>query len=220
MDGKIALIRRGACFFTSKTINAQNAGAIGVIVYNDHRDGTVNMSGPDVGITIPSIFILGTDGDAMNAAVTADPTITADIHCDEDARNVVSNPCGPSGDAGGNTATAGGMVVGCGDTFGIDVEPDHQQNCVWTMESAGSVAFTGFVSEGNWDFLNVWSDAALVADCYGPSGSNGGCDNTGDLGRFSGTQDPGTIENVAAVQLITDWSYMEPGTGFSATLTC
>jgi hypothetical protein len=220
MDGKIALIRRGACYFTSKTINAQNAGAIGVIVYNDHRDGTVNMSGPDVGITIPSIFILGTDGDAMNAAVTADPTITADIHCDEDARNVVSNPCGPSGDAGGNTATAGGMVVGCGDTFGIDVEPDHQQNCVWTMESAGSVAFTGFVSEGNWDFLNVWSDAALVADCYGPSGSNGGCDNTGDLGRFSGTQDPGTIENVAAVQLITDWSYMEPGTGFSATLTC
>ena len=28
------------------------------------------------------------------------------------------------------------------------------------------------------------------------------------------------IAGVAAVQLITDWSYMEPGTGFSATLTC
>ena len=53
MDGKIALIQRGACFFTSKVINAQNAGAIGVVIYNDHRPGTVTMSGPDVGITIP-----------------------------------------------------------------------------------------------------------------------------------------------------------------------
>eukprot|EP01046_Picozoa_sp_COSAG06_P073970 COSAG06_NODE_22391_length_725_cov_0.718850_1_plen_145_part_10 len=81
MDGKIALIRRGACFFTSKAINAQNAGAIGVIVYNDHRPGTVTMSGPEVGITIHAMFILGTDGDALNDAVTADPTTTVSIHC-------------------------------------------------------------------------------------------------------------------------------------------
>merc|ERR1712224_1077396 len=199
----------------------QNAGAIGVIVYNDHRAGTVNMSGPDVGITIPSIFILGTDGDALNAAVTADPTIVGSIHCDETSRNQLPpNPCGPAGDAGGNTATPGSFTVECGATFGLDTAPDHQQNCVWTMASPGTVTFTGFVSEGNWDFLNVWSDASLVVNTYGPAGSNGGVDNTGDLGRFSGTQDPGTIENVAAVQLITDWSYMEPNTGFSATLTC
>ena len=53
MNGKIALIQRGACYFTSKVINAQNAGAIGVVIYNDSRPGTVVMSGPDVGITIP-----------------------------------------------------------------------------------------------------------------------------------------------------------------------
>merc|ERR1711871_402983 len=83
MDGKIALIRRGACYFTTKVINAQNAGAIGAIIYNDDRPGTVVMSGPDMGITIPSIFIEGTDGTALNDAVTADPSITVDIHCDE-----------------------------------------------------------------------------------------------------------------------------------------
>merc|ERR1711968_419508 len=83
MDGKIALIRRGACYFTTKVINAQNAGAIGAIIYNDDRPGTVVMSGPDVGITIPSIFIEGTDGTALNDAVTADSSITVDIHCDE-----------------------------------------------------------------------------------------------------------------------------------------
>ena len=48
MDGKIALIRRGACFFTSKVINAQNAGAIGAIIYNDaaRHCGQRGPSGP------------------------------------------------------------------------------------------------------------------------------------------------------------------------------
>ena len=39
MTGKIALIRRGVCLFTSKTINAQNAGAAAVVIYNDERPG-------------------------------------------------------------------------------------------------------------------------------------------------------------------------------------
>ena len=90
MDGKIALIRRGGCFFTSKVINSQNAGAIGAIIYNDARPGTVVMSGPDVGITIPSVFIEGVAGDALNAAVTADPNTVVSIHCDEDERHVPS----------------------------------------------------------------------------------------------------------------------------------
>jgi hypothetical protein len=81
MAGKIALIRRGVCFFTTKTINAQNAGAIAVIIYNDHRPGTVVMGGPDVGITIPAIFIEGTVGDTLNEAVTADPTMEVSMHC-------------------------------------------------------------------------------------------------------------------------------------------
>ena len=49
---------------------------------------------------------------------------------------------------------------------------------------------------------------------------NGGVDNSGDLARFFGSDDTGTITGVAAVQYITDWSYLELGTGFSATLTC
>jgi len=222
MTGKIALIRRGVCFFTTKTMNAQNAGAIGAVIYNDHRVGTVVMGGPDIGITIPSIFIDGVDGDALNAAVTANPDLVGHIHCDAESRNEQPpNPCGASNNgAAANEALPGDYTVACGDSFGLDTSPDHMTNCVWVMEQAGTVAFTNFVSEGNWDFLNVWSDASLVVNIWGPAGSNGGVDNTGDLGRFSGTEDPGTIEGVGAVQLITDWSYMEPNTGFSATLTC
>ena len=81
MTGKIALIRRGACYFTSKAINAQNAGAVAAIIYSDHRPGTVVMGGPEVGVTIPAIYIEGTHGDALNAAVTADPDTVVSIHC-------------------------------------------------------------------------------------------------------------------------------------------
>jgi aminopeptidase Y len=39
--GDIALISRGACTFASKAINAFNAGASGVVIYNN-QDGTLN----------------------------------------------------------------------------------------------------------------------------------------------------------------------------------
>ena len=61
---------------------------------------------------------------------------------------------------------------------------------------------------GGWDFANVFSGASLVTNSIGPAVHS------------SGSDDPGTITGVAAVQYITDWSYLELGTGFSATLTC
>ena len=56
INGKIALIDRGNCTFVEKTANAQAAGAIGVLICNN-VDGTLNMSGNDPNITIPTIMI-------------------------------------------------------------------------------------------------------------------------------------------------------------------
>ncbi len=60
--GKVALIRRGACFFSQKIWNAQNAGAIGAIVCNnnaDDPDELVNMAGADSmdAVVIPAVFL-------------------------------------------------------------------------------------------------------------------------------------------------------------------
>ncbi|MEW7279429.1 PA domain-containing protein [Aquimarina sp. 2201CG1-2-11] len=66
LDGNIAVIRRGSCSFTDKVINAQNAGAIAVIVVNT-SDDTLTMSGEDVSITIPAVSINKTNGDAIIA---------------------------------------------------------------------------------------------------------------------------------------------------------
>ncbi len=62
VNGNIAVIRRGFCGFTQKVINAQNAGAIGVIIVNTNN-GLFNMPGGDAGITIPAIMVNFTNGE-------------------------------------------------------------------------------------------------------------------------------------------------------------
>ena len=61
LTGKVALIDRGICNFTVKVKNAQNAGAIGVIMVNNVA-GLVYMGGIDPTITIPVIMVTQADG--------------------------------------------------------------------------------------------------------------------------------------------------------------
>ncbi|TKC19499.1 S8 family serine peptidase [Robertmurraya kyonggiensis] len=72
--GKYALIKRGELAFVDKALNAQNAGALGVIIYNN-ADGYVNMQS-DAAITIPQLFMLKNDGDKLAAALTAGKPVT------------------------------------------------------------------------------------------------------------------------------------------------
>lgn len=79
LAGRIALIRRGACTFVTKVKNAQNAGAIGAIVYNSVATGLPGMGGSDASITIPSQGISQADGNTIIAALAAGPvTATMD----------------------------------------------------------------------------------------------------------------------------------------------
>ncbi len=87
VNGKIAVIRRGTCNFTAKIQNAQDAGAIAVIVAN-HNNPTndpsyvdyVSMYGvTDPAFTIPSIFVNFTDGDAIITAIQNGETLSATI---------------------------------------------------------------------------------------------------------------------------------------------
>ena len=61
--GKFALIQRGEFDFVTKTLNAQAAGASGVIVYNN-ADGYLSMAS-DSAIVIPQLFMLKTNGDLL-----------------------------------------------------------------------------------------------------------------------------------------------------------
>jgi Zn-dependent metalloprotease len=59
VSGKIALIERGTCNFTVKVKNAQNAGAVAAIVYNNSLNGEkiMNMGGSDPSVAIPSLLV-------------------------------------------------------------------------------------------------------------------------------------------------------------------
>ena len=69
VSGKIAMVDRGSCNFTQKVKNAQNAGAIAVIVVQSSGPAT-GMSGNDSTITIPVLQISQTDGATLKANQT------------------------------------------------------------------------------------------------------------------------------------------------------
>jgi hypothetical protein len=73
VKGKVALVSRGTCGFAVKVKNAQNAGAIAVLLANN-VDGAIVPGGSDPTVTIPSAGITKADGDALRAAVAAAPS--------------------------------------------------------------------------------------------------------------------------------------------------
>ena len=74
--GNIALIQRGACNFSTKILNAQAAGAVGVIVYNNNGDPIV-MGGSNVGITLPAVMIGQSDGETIADGLTSGAEVAA-----------------------------------------------------------------------------------------------------------------------------------------------
>lgn len=78
LQGKIALIDRGTCFFNDKVYNAQKKGAIACIVCN-FEDNTINMAAASAVanlVTIPSVFIKKSDCDRIRAAAGLTVTLS------------------------------------------------------------------------------------------------------------------------------------------------
>jgi hypothetical protein len=116
VNGKIALIERGECFFVEKVFYAQEAGAIAVLIADslDGDFGPPNMSAPEpdstfvdlAALCIPTISVSTIDGDAIKAALLNGPVevslrnfdITLSDNCDENPKltyieEVVSGDC-------------------------------------------------------------------------------------------------------------------------------
>jgi hypothetical protein len=73
--GAIPLMDRGACNFTVKVKNAQNAGAAVAIVANNIAGPPFGMGGADPTITIPSVMISLDDANLFKANLPLDATI-------------------------------------------------------------------------------------------------------------------------------------------------
>lgn len=73
VTGKVAILDRGTCAFTVKVKNAQNAGAIGVVIANNATGAAPGMGGTDPSIVIPAVSISKDDGDWLKTVVTLAP---------------------------------------------------------------------------------------------------------------------------------------------------
>jgi hypothetical protein len=73
LTGKIAVIDRGTCTFTSKVLNAQQHGAVGAILVNNVAGGFA-PSGTDATITIPVLALSQADGASLKTAIAGGPT--------------------------------------------------------------------------------------------------------------------------------------------------
>lgn len=55
--GNIALIERGSIYFSDKVLNAQNAAAAGVIIYDNVNQSLIQGTLMDTSTSIPSVFV-------------------------------------------------------------------------------------------------------------------------------------------------------------------
>ena len=94
--GKIALIARGTCSFSTKIRNAQTAGAVGVLIYNNvlgdptamAQDGTPNQP------TIPAVMVSLNNGSAIASlspnTVTVDGTTQQEFLTDGSSADILA----------------------------------------------------------------------------------------------------------------------------------
>ena len=84
--GNIALIDRGTCGFAVKALNAQNAGAVAVVIVNNVAGSPApGLGGADPSVTIPIVSVTQSDGNlikaqlgtGVNGTVKLDTTVRA-----------------------------------------------------------------------------------------------------------------------------------------------
>ncbi len=75
LTGKIAIVDRGTCNFTVKVLNAQKAGAVGVIIANNDGSAAFAPGGTDRKVKIPSGMVSLADGTTLKGRAGTSSTL-------------------------------------------------------------------------------------------------------------------------------------------------
>lgn len=145
LTGKLAVVDRGTCDFTVKVLNAQNAGAVGVIIANNVEGAASAPGGTDRKVKIPSAMVTLTDGAMFKTMV------------------------GASGNLKKNTATP---IQLDGDLDSDIVYHEYGHGLTWRMIGSMSGSFAGALGEGASDTLAflVNGDDVIGEYAYGRAG--------------------------------------------------
>jgi hypothetical protein len=131
VNGKIAVMYRGSCEFGVKALNAQNAGAVGIIIINN-TTGTIDM-GPGANggaVNVPVAMISNSDGALLKAQIDAGNTVRGILGTKKDWIEGVSVDAfsHTSGDdqGYGDHFTVGPIELVAGGTHGVIFTPGYQ----------------------------------------------------------------------------------------------
>lgn len=145
LTGKLVIVDRGTCDFTVKVLNAQNAGAVGVIIANNVEGAASAPGGTNRKIKIPSAMVTLADGTLFKGSV------------------------GASGNLKANSATP---IQLDGDLDSDIVFHEYGHGLTWRMIGSMSGAFAGALGEGASDTLAflINQDDVIGEYSYGRAG--------------------------------------------------
>lgn len=147
LTGKIAVAVRGTCNFTEKALNAQNAGAIALIIVNN-QTGSVSNLGASAGsgsVTIPVVMITQTQGAALLTSLSNNEEITGLLGNQKEwiESFAINGVTTTSGDNGGYLSADGtnAIVLEQGATYPFTLVPGYgaqqlpEQTRIWIDEN-------------------------------------------------------------------------------------
>jgi Zn-dependent M28 family amino/carboxypeptidase len=232
--GGIALMQRGTCGFAVKALNAQAAGAAGVVIMNEGqpgRTGLLNMIGDATGLTIPAVFVTSAAGEDLASTPGATVTVTVEFTADErTAWNVIAETKAGNHD---NVVMAGAHLDSVQDGAGINdngsgsaalletaiqmqkVKPNNAVRFAWWgAEESGLLGSEHYVAELTEDEaakIGLYLNFDMIASPNYTFGIYDG-DNSG------GTAAPGFIpEGSAEIEDVFEAMYTSMGEPFKDT---
>ena len=136
--GAIALMQRGSCGFNVKTLNAQAAGAAGVVIMNEGqpgRTGLVNMIGDTPGLAIPAVFVTSAIGEELSSV--PDSVVRVKVDFSEETRSTWNVLAETAAGNDANTVMAGAHLDSVQDGAGIN---DNGSGSAGLLETAIQMA--------------------------------------------------------------------------------
>ncbi len=136
VNGKVVLVKRGGDTYVTKVRNCQNAGAIGVIIYDDSPNSYPRMEDDGTGsdITIPSVGINLADGELFFYNING-------LTCSLEAAELISG--GDIEIISNKFQDNDSVITVIGNSFFEDLQVKVQENCFRNTGARNSPSWEG-----------------------------------------------------------------------------
>ncbi len=167
--GAIALVDRGSCNFTQKTLNAQAAGAIAVVILNNVPGNPTSPGGNAPGITIPTVMISQDAGAVLKAGLPASGRVHGAVSVGNANRVVLTSRAW--GHEGGNDVSAQFVDPGAADSPLQVMTAGNEITVSLGTDASGAIASTAAQVV---DAVNADAGASALVKATTYRGNSGG----------------------------------------------